>query len=88
MKEARCARSLNSKTLVLFCFVLFIVNHLVFVLQAARLGVPAEVWRLVDSVVEGGALQTAEGAAELFPPVEVSMPSDIPLDDDTAAVLR
>eukprot|EP00903_Cladosiphon_okamuranus_P010739 g10150.t1 len=56
--------------------------------QAARLGIPTEVWRLVDSVVEGGALQTAEGAAELFPPAEVPMPSDIPLDDDTAAVLR
>lgn len=39
-------------------------------------------------MVQGGALQTAEGAAELFPPVEVAMPSDIPLDDETAAVLR
>ena len=56
--------------------------------QAARLGIPAEVWRLVDSVVEGGALQTAERAAELFPPVEVAMPSDVPLDDETAVVLR
>lgn len=39
-------------------------------------------------MVEGGALQTAERAAELFPPVEVAMPSDVPLDDETAVVLR
>lgn len=56
--------------------------------QAERLGIPAELWRLVDSVIQGGALQTAEGAAELFPSMEVDMPSDIPLDDETAAVLR
>ncbi|CAM9113698.1 unnamed protein product [Ectocarpus sp. 13 AM-2016] len=56
--------------------------------QAARLGIPVELWRLVDSVIGSGALQTAEGAAELFPPVETAMPPDVPLDDQTAAVLR
>lgn len=56
--------------------------------QAARLGIPGGLWRLVDAVVKGGALRTPEGAAELFPPVEIAPPSDTPLDKDTAAVLR
>lgn len=56
--------------------------------QAGRLGIPAELWRLVDAVKRGGGLNTPERAAELFPPVEIAMPSDIPLDEQTAAILR
>lgn len=57
-------------------------------LQAARLGIPLELWRLVDSVIKRGALQAPEEAVNLFPPGEVLPPPDVPLDDQTTAVLR
>lgn len=56
--------------------------------QAVRLGIPVELWRLVDALIRAGALKSPESAAELFPPVEIAPPPDTPLDDETAAVLR
>lgn len=39
-------------------------------------------------MVQGGGLQTAEAASDLFPPVEAGVAPDAPLDDNTSTVLR
>lgn len=68
---------------VMYILPLLLANH-----KAARLGIPSQLWRLVDCMIQRGALQSAEVASNLFPPVEASTGLDALLDEETHIVLR
>lgn len=69
--------------------VLFLFGDDAYVrVKAARLGIPPQLWRLVDAIVRTGVLQSPEAACDLFVPVEPIISPDAPLDADTDMVLR